>query len=50
MSKNTVYKGTILHKNSKAYELYQDKSKEGLKKFEKHMKEVNDAYKVLQSA
>lgn len=43
--KQVVWKGTILHRNSKAYELYQDRSDKGQKKFEKHMKEVNEQYK-----
>lgn len=40
-----MYKGIKLHKNSKAYELAQDKSPEGVKRLEKHIKEVNDNYK-----
>ena len=42
-----VWKGIILHKNSKAYELYQDRSAEGQKKFEAHMREVDKRYKEL---
>lgn len=45
--KQLVYKGITLHKNSQAYELYQDKTPEGQKKLEKHMKDVLTRYKDL---
>lgn len=41
------YKGIKLHKNSTAYQLALDKSPEGTKKLEKHMKEVLQRYKEL---
>lgn len=41
------YKGILLHKNSKAYELAQDSTAEGKKKLEKHMKDVLQRYKDL---
>lgn len=41
------YKGIKLHKNSTAYQLALDKSPEGLKKLEKHMKDVDQRYKEL---
>lgn len=45
----TVYKGIILAKGSKSLELYllKDKSKEDLKKFNDHMKDVDKRYKEL---
>jgi hypothetical protein len=43
------YKGLILAKGSKALELYQlkDKSKEDLKKFNDHMKDMDKRHKDL---
>ena len=42
-----TYKGITLHKNSQAYALAQDKTAEGQKKLEKHMKDVLNRYKDL---
>ena len=44
-----IYKGIILAKGSKSLELYllKDKSKEDLKKFNDHMKDVLQRYKEL---
>lgn len=46
--KEVLYKGLLLQRGSKAYELYHDtKDPDAKKKLEKHIKEVLQQYKEL---
>lgn len=46
-SRAVKYRDTYLFPNSQAYELYHDKADVGHKKLDKHLKQVDQAHRML---